>query len=397
MEEVFRFKAQSIQDGSRPVKEKPPDSNFNAKRSRAVINDDENVMRNVSGESFKSKLSSTSVPGNWAGFVSDKGKLKIGDGDITIEEGLNGPSMMFSEDLKLQLRKPWENATGGPWVIKNQYLVVQKWRLNFVPGEEKIQRMAVWVRLSKLPLEWVDVDLLRIMRGLLVEYEGPGVICFQCGRVGHSKDSCVVGVGNQDEGAKISEEVPGPSGTKSGEFGPWMYGVVCKGPTPNGANLSGKLVNDRKPTEKAPVVKNDRKFVAATRDGKNSNSKVEGSRFAILADEENEDTSENLALKQSGDLNTVVPQVVLSEISNRNVATKEQLNVTASKYLVNTSMKKSSFNKPFKENLNGAEASDSETLKAQQSYKGSLHYSLRLNMHRGLIHLNIKRLTHANL
>ena len=57
--------------------------------------------------------------------------------------------------------------TGGPWVIMNQYLVVQKWRPNFVPGEDEIQKMPVWVSLSKLPMEWVDVDLLRSIGGYI--------------------------------------------------------------------------------------------------------------------------------------------------------------------------------------------------------------------------------------
>ncbi|KAK3193380.1 hypothetical protein Dsin_024690 [Dipteronia sinensis] len=43
--------------------------------------------------------------------------------------------------------------TEGLWLIANQYLVVQKWRSTFVPGEEEIQKMPVWARLSKLPME----------------------------------------------------------------------------------------------------------------------------------------------------------------------------------------------------------------------------------------------------
>lgn len=57
--------------------------------------------------------------------------------------------------------------TEGPRVIANQYLVMQKWRPNFVPGEDAIQKMPVWVRLSKLSMEWIDVDLLRNIGGML--------------------------------------------------------------------------------------------------------------------------------------------------------------------------------------------------------------------------------------
>ncbi|KAK2638501.1 hypothetical protein Ddye_026296 [Dipteronia dyeriana] len=57
--------------------------------------------------------------------------------------------------------------TRGPWVISNQYLVVQKWRPNFMSGEDEIQKISVWVGLSKLPMEWIDVDLLRSIGGML--------------------------------------------------------------------------------------------------------------------------------------------------------------------------------------------------------------------------------------
>ncbi|KAK3218143.1 hypothetical protein Dsin_012113 [Dipteronia sinensis] len=110
---------------------------------------------------------------SWSGFGTEKVKLKIGDGDITITERPNGSSMKMSDHLKQQLCKPWVNAlilksmerphtlnfmlsrlrkkwqltdlgegyyvvrfqraedlefvlTCGPWVIANQYLVVQK-------------------------------------------------------------------------------------------------------------------------------------------------------------------------------------------------------------------------------------------------------------------------------
>ncbi|KAK2653253.1 hypothetical protein Ddye_013109 [Dipteronia dyeriana] len=121
--------------------------------------------------------------------------------------------------------------TGGPWVIANQYLVVQRWRPNFILGEEEIHRIPVWIRLSKLPMEWIDVNLLRkigemlgtaykvdpimesqardrfvricveidtikpLKSNVLVEdrtikgeYENLGLICFGYGRVGHSNE-----------------------------------------------------------------------------------------------------------------------------------------------------------------------------------------------------------------
>ncbi|KAL5827202.1 hypothetical protein ACOSQ3_019035 [Xanthoceras sorbifolium] len=41
---------------------------------------------------------------------------------------------MFVADLEYVL-------TEGPWMVTNQYLVVQRWRPNFVPGEEPIRVM----------------------------------------------------------------------------------------------------------------------------------------------------------------------------------------------------------------------------------------------------------------
>ncbi|KAK2661696.1 hypothetical protein Ddye_000270 [Dipteronia dyeriana] len=123
--------------------------------------------------------------------------------------------------------------TSGPWVIANKYLVTQRWRPNFVPGEDTIQSMPIWVRLSKLLMEWMDFDLLWSIGGMFgrmckvdsitmnlaegrfaricveidiskpllgslsiddriirVEYESLGLICCKYGRYGHNKESC---------------------------------------------------------------------------------------------------------------------------------------------------------------------------------------------------------------
>ncbi|KAL5763131.1 hypothetical protein ACOSP7_019395 [Xanthoceras sorbifolium] len=159
-------------------------------------------------------------PKCWKGFGAAKEKLKIDQGDCILTEGPEGPEMSLSEGLKAKLSKSWENAlilknigrshtlnfmttklkqkwrligqwqltnleegyfiarfqfkadlenilTGGPWVIANQYLVVQRWRPNFVPGEQAFEKMAVWVKLSRLPMEWMEVDLLWNFGGML--------------------------------------------------------------------------------------------------------------------------------------------------------------------------------------------------------------------------------------
>ncbi|KAK3205693.1 hypothetical protein Dsin_019739 [Dipteronia sinensis] len=170
--------------------------------------------------SFKSKLMNMSTPSSWSGFGTGKEKLKIELDDIVNSEGPTGPMMKLSPKLKEQLQKPWANAlnlknmgrshklnfmlsklslkwslirhwqltdlgdeffvarfqmkedldyvlTKGPWVIANQYLTVQRWKPNFVPGEDIIQSMPIWVRLSKLPMEWMDSELLWNIGGML--------------------------------------------------------------------------------------------------------------------------------------------------------------------------------------------------------------------------------------
>ncbi|KAK3182705.1 hypothetical protein Dsin_029991, partial [Dipteronia sinensis] len=142
---------------------------------------------------------------------------------------------------------------GGSWIIANQYLVVQKWRPNFVPREEEIQTMPVWVRLSKLPREWINADLLLSIEGLLardrfsricveiditkplkgslnveeksirVEYENLGLICFNCGRVGYSKDGYTMGknrfIANPENVGKSSCNASGLPRHRAGKSG----------------------------------------------------------------------------------------------------------------------------------------------------------------------------------
>ncbi|KAL5777519.1 hypothetical protein ACOSP7_010445 [Xanthoceras sorbifolium] len=243
----------------------------------------------------------SSNPYSWVGFGAGREKLKINPGDFQFDEGPNGTELLMSSDIKAQLYKAWSNAlilkimrrphtlnymlqklnqkwslirqwqltdledvyfvarfqmdvdleyvlTGGPWIISNQYLVVQKWRSNFVPGEEPIKRMLVWIRLSKLPMEWIDVDVLRNIGSILgnvckvdsftkaqsrgrfaricvelditmplkssltadkrtikVEYESLGIICFGCGKVGHVQDNCREGMVTQELTERTSE------------------------------------------------------------------------------------------------------------------------------------------------------------------------------------------------
>ncbi|KAK0585714.1 hypothetical protein LWI29_032918 [Acer saccharum] len=176
--------------------------------------------------------------------------------------------------------------TEGPWVISNQYLVVQKWRPNFIPGEDAIQKMPVWVRLSKLPMEWIEVELLRNIGGMLgntikvdpitesqargrfaricveiditkplqsslnvedrvvmVEYESLGLLCFKCGKVGHYKDTCREGLVPQSDQGRNAEQGKGLDSSVNEPYGPWMQVTYGRNARYFGSGTAGKRGN----------------------------------------------------------------------------------------------------------------------------------------------------------
>lgn len=121
----------------------------------------------------------------------------------------------------------------GPWMLADHYLLVQRWRPFFIINAIVERKVAVWVRIPKLPLEFyndkflwrvgaklgsllkidrltsihsrgqfaricVEIDLskklvptIKVMGAVLkLEYEGLHVVCFACGRYGHKQDNC---------------------------------------------------------------------------------------------------------------------------------------------------------------------------------------------------------------
>lgn len=122
---------------------------------------------------------------------------------------------------------------GGPWMVADHYLTVRTWHPNFDPFEASIDKVAVWVRLPDLAMEYydsavlwkigdrigktlkvdratsgglrgnfaricVEVDLtkpllakIKLRRRILrIMYEGLHLICFQCGQYGHKQEIC---------------------------------------------------------------------------------------------------------------------------------------------------------------------------------------------------------------
>ncbi|XP_058733532.1 uncharacterized protein LOC131605159 [Vicia villosa] len=156
----------------------------------------------------------------------------------------------------------------GPWLIYDHYLSVQEWKPNFCPSSDAVEQIAVWVRISGLPLEYydarvlafignrigttvkVDRNTLKIERGkyarlcmqvdltkpLLamfsikgrhykIENEGLHLLCLRCGRFGHVKDEYGVAAFLQGELVNVMkngvrEEVNTFNVVK--EDGPWV-------------------------------------------------------------------------------------------------------------------------------------------------------------------------------
>jgi hypothetical protein len=135
----------------------------------------------------------------------------------------------------------------GPWRVADHYLIVQRWRPLFSKNADVIRKVAVWIRIPRLPLElynaqflWrigstlgtmlkidrltsihsrgqyaricVEIDLDKILAPHIVirghkfpiEYEGLHLICFVCGKYGHKTNQCSMIIGsNIDDGTKV--------------------------------------------------------------------------------------------------------------------------------------------------------------------------------------------------
>ncbi|KAI9128538.1 hypothetical protein K1719_000021 [Acacia pycnantha] len=122
----------------------------------------------------------------------------------------------------------------GPWMIDDHYILVQRWRPNFNPWKAGHQRrIAVWVRIPDLPMEFCTVESLGIIGNMIgkmikidrstsiydkgefaricveidlqqpllpaftafgedmqLVYEGLHLVCFGCGLYGHEQKKC---------------------------------------------------------------------------------------------------------------------------------------------------------------------------------------------------------------
>ncbi|XP_016566943.1 uncharacterized protein LOC107865107 [Capsicum annuum] len=170
-------------------------------------------------------------------FVEKLTQIDLGDEFFTVKLGLEE-----SQKKILHL---------GPWFVAGSYISTRKWESNFVPYLSKIPFTAIWIRLPFLPIEFYDrsiherigkqiSSLLKIntctyatLRGRFaricvqipldtpvctsiligthsqpIYYEGEGILCTGCGRLGHVLRHCDFKVKEnpQEEQPKAEEQ-----------------------------------------------------------------------------------------------------------------------------------------------------------------------------------------------
>jgi hypothetical protein len=220
----------------------------------------------------------------------------------------------------------------GPWFIYDHYLTVQEWKPNFNPISDTIKEVAVWMRISGLPIEYYDSQILSFIgnnvgktvkvdkntltqergkyarlcvqvdltkpllamftlkgRKYTIEYEGLHMLCMTCGRFGHYKEGCpakkndaVNGEGKVNDGqARISNS------DDTGADGPWR--IVQK------QRRNKKIANGR---NNMPAVVN----VSPAKINEQHN--LGGSRFDVLNADLCE-TNVEINVEQNGELRDV--------------------------------------------------------------------------------------------
>ncbi|KAF7815130.1 uncharacterized protein G2W53_029099 [Senna tora] len=163
-----------------------------------------------------------------------------------MENGFFVVSFTNQEDYLVALQ-------GGPWVITDHYLLVQRWRPNFsLLNSEEPTKIAIWIRNTNLPLEFyngrflfkigsligktlkldletsittrgkfaricVEIKLGRKLKPMIevkgrrynVEYEGLHLIYFTCGKYGHTQNFCMKGGKNKDGEREAQARIEG--------------------------------------------------------------------------------------------------------------------------------------------------------------------------------------------
>lgn len=57
--------------------------------------------------------------------------------------------------------------TGGPWMVFDHYLTIREWEAGFNPYIAGIQKLAAWIRLLGLPMEYYDKKFLKVAGNMI--------------------------------------------------------------------------------------------------------------------------------------------------------------------------------------------------------------------------------------
>ncbi|CAL1374354.1 unnamed protein product [Linum trigynum] len=161
--------------------------------------------------------------------------------------------------------------TGGPWTILDHYLVVHQWSPSFRTTDKPHKSVVAWIQLPELPVHFYHREVLFALGNLIgrtvkldyhtenmergkfariaveldmtkplatrirldgfwqpVLYENLPEICFECGRIGHTEESCSRRMCNSanttppDANPLCSVEESSPSSESPAGYGPWM-------------------------------------------------------------------------------------------------------------------------------------------------------------------------------
>ncbi|XP_048502653.1 uncharacterized protein LOC125498480 [Beta vulgaris subsp. vulgaris] len=137
--------------------------------------------------------------------------------------------------FRFGLQDNYEKALfGGPWYILDHYLMLTQWQPNFRPTYNPFNKLALWIHLPELPVEYYDKEALFTIASKLgkpiredyatnhitraryarvcveinltkpilskvwignqwqvILYENLHSLCFHCGRIGHQKNQCI--------------------------------------------------------------------------------------------------------------------------------------------------------------------------------------------------------------
>uniref|UniRef100_A0A2N9FE83 CCHC-type domain-containing protein n=1 Tax=Fagus sylvatica TaxID=28930 RepID=A0A2N9FE83_FAGSY len=220
-----------------------------------------------SGISYKESLLGT-IPGAYerAFFGSSMEEDEFSSSDEDDEPPAEGEVAWDFSSLNLRIGMILKMSLGmGLGSLENHFLSIRPWVPDFRASDASVSSVAVWVRLPELPVEYyhkdslmhigsgigpvlrvdfntasgtrgrfarlciqieLDKPLIRTVRvgkiKLAVVYEGIGLLCFKCGKLGHKQEWCPAGVTAEPSVPHESSPATSTPEENLNGFGPWM-------------------------------------------------------------------------------------------------------------------------------------------------------------------------------